>query len=503
MKKKPLFYLPWLLCIFLAFVSVGTALCYLQMQNNLQKNMRTRLNKAVTILDKVLTEASQVSRNAEKFMGRECTDEVLTILRGIVAIHPYIRSVGIVKDHAFYCSTIIGNRYFPLKLAAYTKQNLILLKGNQLTPYGSLIVYNTQDTQGNAVRVTINGFYFFTVLKNISMDTPLQLQIGELILDSNGKVTSASKGNSLIESTSSKFEYKVFAEFPVQPLYITFVNYEWKSILIVLFISILSTYLISKHLYYRLTTEFMLKNGLKHKELKAFIQPIINGVNNNIIGGEILVRWEHPSLGFIPPDEFIPLAERSLLIKDITRLCFEQVIESLNQNKLKLPGELYMCFNISALNFIDDDIVILCSRFLEKLRQLKISLVLEITERELIEDTLQIKCIIEKLRMLGVKFSLDDFGTGHANYSYLKKFAPDFLKIDKMFTAEIEKKSVSIQVVKNMIDLAASFNCKIIAEGIENTKQLQSLKMLGISLFQGYYFGKPESLEDYTQRFRY
>jgi EAL domain-containing protein (putative c-di-GMP-specific phosphodiesterase class I) len=243
----------------------------------------------------------------------------------------------------------------------------------------------------------------------------------------------------------------------------------------------------------------MLREAIQKKILKPYIQPIVEGNSGRIIGGEVLVRWEHPKLGFIPPDNFIAVAEQTGLIKGVTEICFTKVLKQFCEYEQTLPEGLFICFNISAVNFLDDEIIGLCERFQYQLEKSKTRVVLEITERESIENCLRTNSITEKLRQVGVQFSLDDFGTGHANYTYLQQFHPEYIKVDKIFTSSVATNAASVLVVKNMVNLAQKFNCHIIAEGIENNSQLHKLNELGIDIFQGYYFSPPIPVNDYLK----
>lgn len=127
-------------------------------------------------------------------------------------------------------------------------------------------------------------------------------------------------------------------------------------------------------------------------------------------------------------------------------------------------------------------------------------IVLEITERESIEHNSQTDAVTGGLRLLVIHFSLDDFGTGHANYSYLQQFQPEYIKVDKVFTSNIETNAASGLIVKNMINLARKFGCQIIAEGVEDNIQLQILRDLGIDIIQGYFFSRSLPVDDYIQK---
>lgn len=499
MKRPPAYHHPLLLAFFLLIMVLGTALSYLQMQHSLDDDIHSRLKQAVASLDTTLSHAEQAADRAKGYLGESCSDDVLTGIRTIVATVPDVRTVSMAKHNEIYCTSVFGGKTFSLNQADYPDGSLILMGGNQITPSKSLIVYTLQDRSGNSVLIGIDGYYLYNVLRVLDGNSHLNLKVGNLYLDRSGQVSGSLETGSPVELKSGLFRYSIIADRMGGERASTIIHYERNLLIATLVVSLLLTWLFRNYLRYRGTLEFMLRDGIKHKQLKPFIQPIVEGEYGRIVGGEVLVRWEHPTLGFIPPDKFIPVAEQTGLIKDVTAICFNEVIRQLYDRQSTLPERLFICFNASAANFKDDEIVGLCTRFQSRLKEVKTRVVLEITERESIDNTRQTDAVTEKLRQLGVQFSLDDFGTGHANYSYLQQFQPEFIKVDKVFTSNVGTNEASALVVKNMVNLARKFNCHIIAEGVEDSNQLQVLKALGIEIFQGYYFSRPVPVSDYIR----
>lgn len=499
MKRPPAYHSPLLLVFFLLVMSLGIALCYLQMQYSLDKDIHSRLKQAITSLDVTLGHAELAAERARGYLGESCGEEVLTGLRTIVATIPDVRTVSMAKRDEIYCTSVFGGKTFSLNQAAYPDGSLILMGGNQITPSKSLVVYTLQDRSGNSVLIGIDGYYLYNVLRVLDGDSHLYLKVGDRYLDRNGQVSTAARIAIPVPLESGEFRYSVIADRGGLAGLSAFIHYEQNLFIAILVVSALLTWLFRSYLGYRGTLEFMLRKAIQHKQLKPYIQPIVEGEQGRIVGGEVLVRWEHPKLGFIPPDKFISVAEQTGLIKGVTAICFNEAIRQLREHESLLPEGLYICFNACAVNFQDDDIVALCTRFQSQLKGADVRVVLEITERESIENTLQTDAVTGKLRQLGVQFSLDDFGTGYANYSYLQQFQPEFIKVDKVFTSNVGKNEASALVVKNMVNLAQKFNCHIIAEGVEDNNQLQVLRALGIEIFQGYYFSRPVPVSDYIR----
>lgn len=502
MTKIPTYHHLLLSAFFLLVTSLGTTLCYLQIQNTIDKEIHLRLKQATASLDVTLGHAKQAATRASDYLGKSCSDEVLTSIRTIVATIPDIRTVSMARHNEIYCTSVFGGKTFSLNQADYPDGSLILMGGNNITPSKSLIVYTQQDGRGNSVLMGIDGYYLYNVLRMLDGDSHLYLQVGKSYLDRHGHISLSPDIELPVALTSDHFRYTVIADRAGHGGFFTFIQNERNLLIAVLVVSLLVSWLFRSYLAYRNTLEFMLRSAIKHGQLKPWIQPIVKGEGGQIVGGEVLVRWKHPKLGFIPPDKFISVAEQSGLIKEVTSICFDEVIQQMKGQEKNMPEGLFICFNTSAVNFEDGDIVTLCTQFLYSLKSLKARVVLEITERESIEHTLQTRTVTEELRQLGVQFSLDDFGTGYANYSYLQQFQPVLIKADKMFISNVSTNAASAMVVKNMVNLARKFKCRIIAEGVEDITQLQTLQEMGIDTFQGYYFYRPVPIEDYIQLLR-
>ncbi|MEW5494336.1 EAL domain-containing protein [Enterobacter cloacae] len=501
MKKNSVYHFSRVLVFFLMIMGTGIFLCYLQLKTSLAEGTQSRLEQAMNSIDKILGHARLAAEHAERFLGEACSDDVLTEIRTIVATIPDVRTVSMAKQNKIYCTSVFGGRSFGLNQADYPDGSLILMAGNKITPDKPLIVYSIRDERGNTVLIGIDSYYISNILRVLGSEDNLYFSIGERYLHKNEVVTGKPEFKNPQHLSSRQFQYTVIAEHYNDALIQDFIQHERNLFISAVLVSLLLTFFFHSYLRYRSTIEFMLRTAVLKKQLKPYIQPLVRGDNGRVVGGEVLVRWEHPVLGFIPPDNFIPVAEQTGLIKDITAVCFAEVIRSFRENQDRLPEGLFICFNVSAVDFQDDSIVVLCRSFLQQLQKKNMQLVLEITEREAIEYTLQTAAVTEKLRQLGVQFSLDDFGTGNANFSYLQQFHPEYIKVDKTFTSGVSDSDSSAVVVKSMVNLAHKFNCQIIAEGVEDEHQFIILRETGIDIFQGYFFSRPVPLQEYLKTY--
>lgn len=236
---------------------------------------------------------------------------------------------------------------------------------------------------------------------------------------------------------------------------------------------------------------FMLRRAIRKQQLIPFIQPIVDARTGETVAGEILMRWRHPVLGHIPPDCFIPLAEKSGLISRITATGIASVARTVvSMTFIYRPGTT-LFFNVSAADFKNHDILNNCKAFMRETARPDLHIGLEITEREAVEQSAIVKELCESLDQLGVDLSVDDFGTGNSNYQYLIQFRPRYIKIDKMFTSGIESDRVKAVIVRNIVAIAHDMHCLTIAEGVETHMQREKLAALGVSHFQGYFFSPP------------
>lgn len=213
------------------------------------------------------------------------------------------------------------------------------------------------------------------------------------------------------------------------------------------------------------------------------------------------MRWSHPTLGIIPPDNFIPLAESCNLIMPMTQALMVQVRQQFLPLIHLLPKDFHFAFNISASHLRNFNLVEDCRVFIQAFRANPVKLVLELTERELLVTDGVTERLVAELHKLGVLIAIDDFGTGNSSLKYLQNFEVDILKIDKSFVSNIGIDSHSVHIIDNIIDLARRLHLQTVAEGVENEIQAAYLKAHNVTFLQGYLYGKPIPMEDFTRQF--
>jgi diguanylate cyclase (GGDEF)-like protein/PAS domain S-box-containing protein len=246
---------------------------------------------------------------------------------------------------------------------------------------------------------------------------------------------------------------------------------------------------LSVKINHKLETE--LRQAVEKLQFSIVYQPIVKGVENQIIGAEALLRWNHPTKGQIKPSQFIDVAEKIHLIVKIGYWVFENVCQVIRENIDAGKGEFLIAVNVSVVQLKDVNFYDNIAACIEKYKIPANHLELEITESVLMDDVdLSIK-IFNRLKLLGIKISIDDFGTGYSSFDYLIKLPIDKIKIDRSFVKDLPHNSNSATIVRTVIKMAKELNVSILAEGIENQDQLDFLLKEGCDYFQGFLLHKP------------
>jgi EAL domain-containing protein (putative c-di-GMP-specific phosphodiesterase class I) len=230
-----------------------------------------------------------------------------------------------------------------------------------------------------------------------------------------------------------------------------------------------------------------LRDALNRKEFELYYQPIVDAKTLRPSCVEALVRWNHPTMGLLSPDLFIPLAEEAGLMDPLG----DWILEQACADAASWPGHVKVAVNLSALQFRTDRLFDVTMRSLLESNLPATRLELEITETVLIQDGEHTNSVIRKLKNVGVSIVLDDFGTGYSSLSYLTAFPFDKIKIDKSFTSGLSKRHDCAAVVASVLTLARGLDMIVTAEGVETKEQQELLQAAGVQQMQGYLFARP------------
>jgi diguanylate cyclase (GGDEF)-like protein len=233
-----------------------------------------------------------------------------------------------------------------------------------------------------------------------------------------------------------------------------------------------------------------LRDAIAEDTLAVYFQPKVNVQTGLPVGAEALVRWNHPTRGLVPPDEFIPIAEQTGLIKDLTRFVLRRAVEAAREwadRGLRLSVSV----NVSAKTLHDPELASLITELLATYDVDPSLLVVEITESTIMTDVAGSTEQLERLRTLGVEISLDDYGTGHSSLAHIKNLPIDELKIDKSFILTMTEGSSDALIAASTVDLGKRLGLRVVAEGVETARAWRMLQEMGCELAQGYHFCRP------------
>ena len=252
---------------------------------------------------------------------------------------------------------------------------------------------------------------------------------------------------------------------------------------------------------------FTLQHGLlsaaEKNELKVYLQPLVTMHDDTLLAAESLLRWDHPTLGFLSPVEFIPIAIETGLISELTWWLIEEVCKYIHSLKQRALWNLnYISINVNAKQLLLKHFV---EQFLDMLSKYELStsdILVEITERSIIDNFEDTQEVINILHKEGIKCAIDDFGIGYSSLSYLKKLSFDTLKIDMEFIKDIEANSEDIALVRTILEIGKHFDYHIVVEGIEEEKQKELLLEIDKDLvYQGFLFSPPIPAEEFREKY--
>lgn len=241
----------------------------------------------------------------------------------------------------------------------------------------------------------------------------------------------------------------------------------------------------------RVAVEGELHQAIENREFQVYYQPKYHFTDERLSGMEALVRWNHPTLGLVPPDRFIPIAEDSGLILPIGQQVLEQACAQVAEWSREYGDTPHIAINLSAKQFRQKDLIAVTEAVLEQSGLRPEQVEMEITESTIVGDVDAAINTMQRLRDLGLSLAIDDFGTGYSSLNYLKRFPVNTLKIDRSFIRDITINANDAAIVRAIIALAHSLDLKVVAEGVETREQLEYLGKEGCHEAQGYYFSRP------------
>jgi diguanylate cyclase (GGDEF)-like protein/PAS domain S-box-containing protein len=251
----------------------------------------------------------------------------------------------------------------------------------------------------------------------------------------------------------------------------------------------------------RLTLVSELRRAIEQHELVVYYQPKAALANGAVRSVEALLRWNHPTRGLVGPDEFIPLAQQTGLIKPLTLYVLEQAL-SQSRSWQREGMRLGVAVNLSVRNLLDAEFPEQVRRLLDEHGVDPELLELEITESVVLSDPVRTKRVLDRLSAMGVTLSIDDFGTGYSSLAYLSQLPVDEIKIDRSFVMNMTESDNDAVIVRSTIDLGRNLGLQVVAEGVETEEAWDELSELGCTFAQGYYLSRPVPAAELTEWLR-
>ncbi|TQV72371.1 EAL domain-containing protein [Aliikangiella marina] len=255
---------------------------------------------------------------------------------------------------------------------------------------------------------------------------------------------------------------------------------------------------LNTHSIQRLNLMSELRSAIETSQLSLYYQPKLDLETNQIVSVECLVRWIHPEHGFIGPDDFIPLAEQTGAIRDLTKWAIQTAL-SQHKSWTEQGNFFRVAINISALDLIDLSLPAYVAQQLSELSLDTTAITLEVTESAIMSEPDQAIRALDILKRMGIKLSIDDFGTGYSSMAQLKIMPVSELKIDKSFVLDLATNEDDATIVKSIADLAHNLDMTIVAEGVEDKDSLEKLKEYNVEQAQGYFIAKPMPADDFNE----
>ncbi|CAM4148893.1 EAL domain-containing protein [Pseudoalteromonas byunsanensis] len=503
----------WLICS--VVFGMLLVLLYIQHRDAEQLHIQSIAQKVHFELNTQLKEIDSFLRQAES-LDVTCPQETLFRLRQQVFKNPAMSEIGIVNQKGQLLCNTYGVLNPPIQTTEPVRSNELRYHGPIISEYMEMSAFVLARTRqdGYAVNVLLPSDWLrhtldlqqysqldFIALVDSETGVPILLQGHYSLplhqslfpvqrpLQAHGKFDDGKNKYLFAKPIISLPRLSVVASSNSSPIF---------TVQSTTFVALLAVYMIawgglSYLLYFiekrQLSLKFQLKHAIAQHQLFNVYQPLIDAKTQHIVGVEVLIRWQHPSEGELGPAYFIPEAERSGAIVEISIVQVNNAVKELAP-LLALNPQLKVSFNVNGQ-------LLSCPAYLATLELAKQHircLTIELTERDVLSQV-QVKHTLEQLVAQGIEVAVDDFGTGYSGLQYLQSFPIDLLKIDQSFVASIGLDNLQSPVLNAVIEMATKLNKKLIAEGVETAYQADYLLKQGVEVHQGWLYAKALAIE--------
>lgn len=486
------------LFLFFLFLS-GLALSLLPFYIYNSRQSEQNISRLTEQIDMLLDEAEHSATDALELStgaAGKCPREVTNRLSIIAARYPHIRAVNLLHNGVIYCTSMPDNQDREVD----TRQSVFPLYMREINSTPENPVISLTRSQGEmTVMVSVDTFFIRNAM-NLALENKKWIfRINNQFFTSeNNKIqTWDGKYNISRNIKSSLYNYNVSFKDHENSINLTFIQLNpgfLASLMLLMLISIPTSFILYKR---KNNLGIRIRKAIHNGDIYPVYQPVVGSIDHEIRGYEVLSRWKTVDGKSISPDIFIPAAEENGLLIQMTKIIMLQAEKQFSLlQKHSGVEKIRLAFNFSYLCIMCDELVDYCLTFAFNAKKNNIQIVIEITEREKVEDVTPFIKNMNKLRNAGCQFAIDDFGTGYSGISLMFHFTPDYIKIDKLFISHIDEKCARRELTDSIIDMARAQGISVVAEGVETYSQVIYLESQGVDFLQGFYFYKPLSAQD-------
>lgn len=453
-----------------------------------------RMHLAVHVLNGQISSAQNAIEDLLQVATDDCNETQSKIL-ALMVKNPSVQSINLSKNDRVICSS------YPKLIGEPTKQYKIepvsLITSNLVAP-GKTVILVQATNQDYLVIATLYGYNFSGIIRLLGEHTVFHISSKQGWINKDGDLIQQPNQDRLIVS-SSMYPIAISSDINYVSAVITSIKTNPLTVALLTLVALFTSLYYFKYQEPRILKR-AIRNGLKNKEFLPYAQALVDQ-NNDIVGCEVLTRW-HYRQSLVSPNLFIPVAETSGLVVPMTLNLLEQVYLTCLKNKHAFTKPFHLGINLSPTQLAkvsSQALLESCQKFTQHPDLKNIVLVLEITERQIINHDEETLDTIKKLHQMGIKVSIDDFGTGYSSLENLREYKIDGLKIDKSFVDGFPDHALSTALIDNILDLATRLDANVTAEGVETQAQANYLIEKGVNSLQGYYFHKPEPFEAFLK----